>query len=376
MRRGSAATRHMVLIIALGAALLLPIFCAFVQAWHFSIIPPWLGFNQGVKAAQSAVAATADPSLLQLAVHFLVRLDWPAILSLVWILGALLFLIRTLGDQLGLARVIRKSVPLRDPSMISQIQEEAHLMGIRRPVAVLESRDTEVPFTTGLLHPRVVLSPDYPDWSPRRRWAITHHELAHVRRLDTLFQTLCHLINAVYWFHPLVWLIAREMRSERERACDDYVLAAGMRPSAYAHELLKIASSLSRPDLSAALALARRSELEGRVMALLNPDVRRGTARAAVTVKVAALTLCIALPLAAMHPARRHNERFAPVARTAAATSTTAGNVSHSGSGYGSGSGSGSGGGSSSSSGSAGAGGWSDGSAPNAAKRGQATPLS
>src|SRR5437588_4062278 len=99
------------------------------------------------------------------------------------------------------------------------------------------------------MFPKIVLSPEYAEWSALRRSAILNHELAHIRRLDAFTQLLAQMATALYWFHPLVWLMARAMRAERERACDDHVLAAGTKPSDYAHELLDIVSELRGPEL-------------------------------------------------------------------------------------------------------------------------------
>ena len=153
------------------------------------------------------------------------------------------------------------------------------------------------------MFPRIVLSLDYPEWSPTRRSAILNHELAHIKRLDAFTQALANVAASLYWFHPLVWLMVRAMRAERERACDDHVLAAGTKASDYAHELLDIVSGLREPELAAALAMARKSQLEGRVLAVLNPALPRGSVSRSGALALAALTLCIVLPLSAMRPA-------------------------------------------------------------------------
>ena len=96
--------------------------------------------------------------------------------------------------------------------------------------------------------------------------------------------------------------MVRAMRAERERACDDHVLATGTKASDYAHELLDIVSGLREPELAAALAMARKSQLEGRVLAVLNPALSRGSVSRTGALALAALTLCIVLPLSAMRP--------------------------------------------------------------------------
>ena len=105
------------------------------------------------------------------------------------------------------------------------------------------------------------------------------HELAHVRRRDLVGHTLGRLACAVYWFHPLVWTAAKRLRSESERACDDLALTCGARASDYAEHLLDIVTGVRHHATPAvALAMARRKEFEGRMLAILDP---RAAARCA-----------------------------------------------------------------------------------------------
>ncbi|MCA9068637.1 MAG: PQQ-binding-like beta-propeller repeat protein, partial [Planctomycetaceae bacterium] len=82
------------------------------------------------------------------------------------------------------------------------------------------------------------------------------------------------IICAIYWFHPLVWFAAWQMRIERERACDDLVLATGMKPADYAEELVEIAATYRSPRwvTVSALAMARTSQLEDRLRCLLDSN--------------------------------------------------------------------------------------------------------
>jgi beta-lactamase regulating signal transducer with metallopeptidase domain len=105
----------------------------------------------------------------------------------------------------------------------------------------------------------------------------------------------------VYWFNPLAWIAARQLRREQELACDQAVLDLGARPSTYAHHLLNIARGATRRRALPALALdmARRSQMEGRLMSILAARPARSR-RAAV---LPALFVLVALPvLAAVQP--------------------------------------------------------------------------
>jgi len=130
-----------------------------------------------------------------------------------------------------------------------------------------------------------------------------------VLRRDAASQLAARLAIALWWWHPLVWVAARQARLERERACDDLVLAQGTCASEYAADLVTFVTSLRLPAVEspATLAMARRSQLEGRVMAILKSDVnRRGVSRTGVL--AALLVMVLVWPLAAARPQAREQD--------------------------------------------------------------------
>ncbi|MGH7136765.1 MAG: M56 family metallopeptidase, partial [Pirellulales bacterium] len=124
--------------------------------------------------------------------------------------------------------------------------------------------------TWGLLRPMVLVPEDWRDWPPERQRCVLLHELAHVKRLDVVFQMIGRLAAALYWFNPLVWFAVRQLRIERELACDDCVLASGERASDYARELLKIAKLYRPRPLAAGVAMAHSARLDRRVLRILD----------------------------------------------------------------------------------------------------------
>jgi beta-lactamase regulating signal transducer with metallopeptidase domain len=331
LKNRSAALRHTMRLCVLGAALLLPVLSYFLPAWQLPGLPQ---FQRTENQSVETVETPAEPALVsesrsiepisrvtsagaktttanyQLAPRIVA--NWPQVLMLIWILGIGLVVLRLVMGRVRFASLIGRAAAVDAPWWHSHVYEIAQRLGIRRCVALLASQETEIPLTSGAWRPKIVLSPDYAEWSTLRRDAILHHELAHIRRLDAVAQALCHAATAMYWFHPLVWLTVKAMRAEREQACDDYVLAAGTKPSEYAHELLEIASSLRQPAFISALAMARRSELEGRVMALLNPAQRRGSISQFATLITVLLTMCVVLPLAAIQTAAPQQKKSKP----------------------------------------------------------------
>src|SRR5262249_25456458 len=132
---------------------------------------------------------------------------------------------------------------------------------------------------------------------------VLSHELAHVARHDWLLQMCAEVARALYWFHPLVWLAAAQLRQEGERACDDAVLLSGVAPATYAKQLLDLARTLKNPGdvWATALDIERPSNLERRFAAMLNPSLNRSHLSARAKLLIPCLALVVLLPLAAFH---------------------------------------------------------------------------
>src|SRR5205823_7481340 len=174
--------------------------------------------------------------------------------------------------------------------------------GCRRPIRLTQKIDECMPMTWGVLHPQVLVPKGIDKWPEERKRIVIAHELAHVRRLDWLFQTLAQIACAVYWFNPLFWIACNRLYRESEQACDDRVINLGVEARTYAIHLLEIARSLrySAGVWPAAMAMARPSTLEKRFAALLNRTLNRRSATRKTVFCVSMATLVLVLPLAAI----------------------------------------------------------------------------
>ncbi len=221
-------------------------------------------------------------------------------LFFLWQAGVLLLLGILGGGLLRLAWLQAHATALQDREWTELVASLATKLDIRRPIQLLRSDRQLTPMTWGVRRPVVLLPQACDAWSPAQRSEVLVHELAHVKRHDCLTQGIAQLACVVYWFNPLVWLAARRMRIERERACDDQVLLTGAKPSAYAGHLLQIACSLGSARVTGGLsvAMARRSQISGRLMALLDPKRRRHHPGRIVAAAVGLLTLIATVPLA------------------------------------------------------------------------------
>ncbi|HET7459172.1 MAG TPA: M56 family metallopeptidase, partial [Gemmatimonadaceae bacterium] len=232
--------------------------------------------------------------------------DWARVVALVWLAGAAVVLLRLALGTLAVWRIARRSTRVSDPTWLALVQRTARELGLLRPVTLLAGRTHSVPLTWGIVYPVVLLPAGADAWSEERRRLVLVHEMSHVDRLDALTQLVAQIGLALFWFNPLLWMAISRMRAERERACDDRVIAAGTRASLYADDLLTIVRTLEQRTgpAFAALAMARRSELEGRLLAILDPSVRRERVGRRGALAVATTALALVLPLSALRPWR------------------------------------------------------------------------
>jgi len=223
----------------------------------------------------------------------------------IWLIGMVWLIGRLVIGAVLLRRVVRKGTALDDSEWRHPLLEAADRLALERLPRLVMSDRLPMPFACGVLDPAIVLPTGATEWDDRRRRAVLFHELAHLSRYDLIGNALGQLACAVYWFHPLVWVAARKLRVESERAADDLVLGVGTRASEYADHLLQIVCRAARSRTPAiALPMAQRHEFEGRMLAILERDSRREPASSRHAAVLGALALSLVIPLAALAPAR------------------------------------------------------------------------
>jgi beta-lactamase regulating signal transducer with metallopeptidase domain len=231
----SAAARHQIWALGVIGALLLPLL-----SWVMPALPVSI--------------ETATTSLLGEPVMVKPRAAGPSWAMLVWAAGSLLLATRFLAGHLAARRILRSAKP-----------------DVVLGVDVLRSDRIASPMTIGS---RIVL-PNL-TWSPERLRAVLLHEQGHVRRHDVAYQIAAQLACTLYWWNPLTWLAASRMRVEREHACDDLVLEAGVLPSTYASALIDVTRS-NIPD--AICMVDSSSSTESRVRRILDEHTPRRSRR-------------------------------------------------------------------------------------------------
>ena len=297
MQRASAGARHLVWLVTLSTLLLVPALTAWApirlrvlpaENKTAPVTPRSIGdasavapkFGNSLPAAPATLDGSTAPTSAESEISSSPILSGLSLVVFLWAV-----VVVAIGASLGYAamlvkRIVNRARPLTSEDWLTPLWEVSDRLALEEPPRLLRSEDAKMPFACGVFTPTIVLPAECDTWTLDRRRAVLLHELAHVRRHDLVGHTLGRVACAFYWFHPLVWTAAKQLRSESERACDDLALACGARATDYAEHLLDIVTSVKRdaaPVPVVALAMARRKEFEGRMLAILDPDLRHSS---------------------------------------------------------------------------------------------------
>jgi len=314
-RRRSAAFRHLVWAVGILGSLTLPLVTLLVPAWHSAALGTAAGFwSSAHKVAVADSSQTLTSMIVDASADSLLFGNLPGLVLLVWAAGLIFVAMRLAAGLARLAWISAHSKPLIEDDWMQAVLTISKRLKITRRVRILKcGNQVAMPVTWGIFRPRIIFPTVAPEWSEKRRRIVLSHELAHIARGDWFLQICAELACGFYWFHPFAWIAAARLRQESECACDDSVLNCGIEPSEYANQLLDLARTLEKSGrtCSAALAVARPSNLERRFAAMLNRSTSRRHLSSRATLLTTLSALCLLLPLAALRlPAQDLSGRF------------------------------------------------------------------
>jgi beta-lactamase regulating signal transducer with metallopeptidase domain len=343
--RASAATKHMIATAALVAVGVMPVVSMLVPAWEIAVQPRPAATVQAPVVQQPTTPATNtqrgtigvrdddDSSTASTAVAVAKAIvpvpltaferamtvagaTWKGLIVLTLAFVALLLLGHMLLGVLGVWFVARSAEELQHDAALLELDRARDQLALGLNVRLLRSSRISVPVLWGVTRPVLLLPPDVVTWPAERLRVVLLHELAHLKRFDGISLILTRIAVSLFWFHPFAWSLERAGRSECERACDDLVLAGGTKPSEYADHLLAIARSMPTfdPFRSVTLAMSRKSQLEGRLLSILQPHVARRVFSGRGVAVACALAVAVIVPVSALRLIAQPSK---PVAQTA-----------------------------------------------------------
>ncbi len=268
----------------------------------------------------------ATPSTNVAAPHSAVSL-WPALLLAVWLSGSMAILFHWLRRWRQLRSVVRTAKPLQEgrvwealerlggtghrsmwavrrgsePRQTTQGDRLSHQWGgsqdLPSPKLVSSSAPME-PGVFGIFRPVLWLPEGIGDrLSDAELEAILAHELCHLQRRDNLAAAIHMAVEALFWFHPLVWWLGGRLVEERERACDEAVVHMTSEPEAYAEGVLKVCEFYVASPLECAAGVTG-ADLRKRIEGIMSDRFAKGLSFGKRMLLVAAALVAVGAPFA------------------------------------------------------------------------------
>lgn len=222
---------------------------------------------------------------------------FPAALVLVWLAGFVAVVAIWCVRWRRVSAAIRGSTAMRSGDEVETLRRLERAAGLKTELAILSSSAMMEPGIFGIFRP-VLLWPKgiSGHLTPDHLQAVLAHELFHVRRRDNLAAGVHMLVEALFWFHPLVWWVGARLVDERERACDEQVLEFGSRREVYAESILKVCEFCVGSPL-ACVAGVTGSDLKKRMVHIMSDHIGRKLDFSRKLLLTTAIFAAIAVPI-------------------------------------------------------------------------------
>ena len=331
-RRRSAALNHRVWVLGFCSCLFVPMVMLLTPHWPLPLLPATgslpVSTSRVVTPAGTVAGSYADnvgmqlrepapgPTMMRQVNHLQPAKQatmverpapvrgqgpaWPSPatwLLIVWCAGAAVGVLRQAWHALLMRLALRRCPTIESESWLALRDAMARQLGLRKPVNLRSHVGAVSPMVAGTWAPVVLLPDDAENWSTQRKRQVLLHALAHVQRGDVLTQSIAALACALYWFNPMTWWGAMQMKRLRELACDDMVVTHTADPTDYAQTLLDVAKGYRCQERVCAVAMARTANVENRIFAILDATRRRASLskRSARLIVIASLVVSAAV---------------------------------------------------------------------------------
>ncbi len=344
----SAALRHFVLSVFIIGLLFLPVLSLLPSSYGLRLLPSWLAVTDSSRGALDESASKRDLARERRLSADGTSVSAPRELpgsdlsdrhpagvigpgtarrpagiprfagyagfaaACLWLAGLAYLLARLAAGLAGARRLSRQGTLVDDASWRAIMRRFLESIPLARPVRLKRHDEVALPLTWGVIRPTVIVPAASDAWSDEERSSALFHELSHVKRFDFLVLMLVRLSLAVQWLNPLARPAFRRLKGEQEKACDELVLKAGIKPSIYAANLLSLkqAASASWSPSAALLGMmegAAVSPFKERLAAILGKNLFakefRVRTRLALTLSVICLVALIGLARPSARPA-------------------------------------------------------------------------
>ena len=221
----------------------------------------------------------------------------PALLAAAWLCGLAVVFFVWYARWRRISAALQEAAPLREGREVEALRRMERTGGTRKRIEMLLSRASLEPGIFGIARPVLL----WPEGISERLGdahldAILAHEVCHVRHRDNLTAAMHMVVEAIFWFHPLVWWLGARLMEERERACDEEVLAMGSERQVYAESILRICEFCVGSPL-ACVSGVTGADLKKRIVHIMTRNVVRKLDFSRKLLLCAAGVMAVALPV-------------------------------------------------------------------------------
>jgi bla regulator protein BlaR1 len=240
-----------------------------------------------------AISSPTPETIFQRLLHFL-----PVLVTAAWLCGFVAVLSIWYVRWQRISAAMREAAPLREGREVEALRRIERTTGIAKQIEMRLSRSSLELGIFGIARPVLV----WPEGISARLddshlEAILAHELWHARRKDNLAAAIHMLVEAIFWFHPLVWWLGSRLVAERECACDEAVLESGSARKIYAESILKICEFCLGSPLDSVSGVTG-ADLKKRIARIMSDRIARKLDFSRKLLLGAASLLTVAAPIA------------------------------------------------------------------------------
>jgi bla regulator protein BlaR1 len=243
-----------------------------------------------------SLISPAQSTVSQTVLHLL-----PALLTAAWFCGFAAVLLVWCLRWRRISATLREAAPLLEGREVEALRRLERTAGLREPMKMVSSPASLEPgvfgIGVGLARPVLIWPAGISEHlEDAHLEAILAHELWHVRRRDNLAAAIHMVVEALFWFHPLVWWLGARLVEERERACDEQVLEMGSERQVYAESILKVCEFCVGYPL-ACVSGVTGSDLKKRMVNIMTERIARKLDFSKKLLLSSAGLLALALPI-------------------------------------------------------------------------------
>ncbi len=256
-----------------------------VQEVHFPQIFTWFenlknGSASTVETVMKQTALQNQPDTANLMNDFSIFVSRKApstigfILCILWCIGIFLMLIKLIQSIYHFHAIKKSALPLQNPTVNRLYQNCLAEMQLKKPIPIYSTAFLRSPIIAGLLKPCIYLPIHLiSDYNENDMKFMLLHELGHYKYKDALANYFMNVVGVLYWFHPLVWYALKEMKNDREVACDTTVLKQIGKEAYidYGNTLINFAEKMSHTSFPFAAGISgSMKEMQKRVKNIAN----------------------------------------------------------------------------------------------------------